>query len=141
MKILVTIFLLGLTAASFEAGAAKRPDVRSMTCRDVTALVKEANAIMLTTGRYTYGIFASNPSYCDPEMEHPPYAHVETLDNPSCWIGYECKNSTYARSGGTSIIGTSVGCKEGQRARRKDKFVIHPQELICRGGKWQELEI
>jgi len=143
MKLLSAI-ALGLLVISAPATAAmQKPDVSKMTCREATGLVDEAGAILLATGRFTYGIFAKHGGLCVPG-EQPPTAYVKTLDNPSCKIGVECVDAVnLSRSGGTSIIGTSVGCPEGTRGRAKsrDKFVINPTEFVCRGGKWEELEI
>lgn len=137
--------MAALLVPAAASAASRRPDVTKMTCREATGLVDEAGAIVLSTGRFTYGIFAENAGRCAAELGVTPQAAiVKTLDNPSCMIGVECKDAVLGRSGGTSIIGTSVGgCSEGDRvrARRKDKFVISPEEFVCRGGRWEEVEI
>lgn len=141
MRIALTLLLIACAIAALPAAmGATRPDVTKMTCREATGLVAESGVIHLSTGKHTYGIFAAHSGFCA-AGEEAPYAYVRTLDNASCRIGHSC--ITAVASGGTSIIGTSVGCKEGDRAkaRKRDKFVISPEEFVCRGGRWEEVEI
>ena len=125
-----TILALTLLVASPAGAAVKRPDATKMTCREATGLVASRGVVVLATGPSTYDIFADSPALCTIAGESN-WAYVKTLDNAECRIGFRCEVA-YS-SGGTSIIGTSVGCNGLEaKVRKRDKFVISPEELLCR---------
>ena len=80
-------------AAALIAGstvaAHARPDVRDLSCREARALVRDAGAIVMTTGRHTYDRFVSSEAYCDYGL-FANRAWVETRDRRSCRVGYTC---------------------------------------------------
>lgn len=128
-----TILALTVLAVSPAGAATKRPDVTKMTCREATGLVASRGVVVLATGPGTYDIFVDHPGLCTIAGDSP-WAYVKTLDNEECRIGFRCEVA-YS-SGGTSIIGTSVGCNGLEaKGHKRDKFVISPEELLCRQGR------
>lgn len=83
----------GLAVAAQAQG---RPDVRTMTCGEVRALVDQNRAIVLTTGRYTYDRYVSNQRYCPIGFATKP-AWVDTSDQRDCRIGYTCVPDEFLR--------------------------------------------
>lgn len=73
-----------------------RPDVRTMTCAQATALVRQYGAVVLTTGRYIYDRYVAGQGYC----ERPyiiQWAWVATSDTSRCLIGFTCEQRIFRR--------------------------------------------
>ena len=87
------LLILFLTIADI---AYARPDVRTMSCAQASALVRQSGAVVLTTGRYTYDRYVARQAYCD-----RPYvirrAWVGTADTNRCNIGYTCEQRVFRR--------------------------------------------
>ncbi|GGB58323.1 hypothetical protein GCM10011316_32980 [Roseibium aquae] len=90
-------FLLAaaLTAAlAVPALAQARPDLRTMTCAQAQALVKQRGQVVMTTGPHTYFRFVSRINYCD-SWEQLFVKYGSTRDNPKCPVAYECKEPLF----------------------------------------------
>lgn len=92
---LVTIVLLAGTAAAAES----RPDIRTMSCAEVRALVFQRGAVVVTTGDNTYERYVDDQLQCQPFDEIADPAVATTLDNPECWVGSICRNRSDFKSG------------------------------------------
>jgi hypothetical protein len=83
----LTILIVLLAIADI---AHARPDVRTMSCAQATALVRQYGAVVLTTGQYTYDRYVAGQRYCE-----RPFvirrAWVATGDTRQCNIGYTCE--------------------------------------------------
>jgi hypothetical protein len=81
--------IVTLSAASV-ASAQQRPDTRALPCAGARALVQDYQAVVMTTGPYTYDRIVSGFGLCErgqiTEIKMAP-----TQDNPSCHVGYVCK--------------------------------------------------
>jgi hypothetical protein len=90
-KLTILIVLLSFSDIAFA-----RPDVRTMSCAQASALVWQNGAVVLTTGRYTYDRYVAGQRYC-----YPPSvirrAWVATGDTKRCNIGYTCEQRTFRR--------------------------------------------
>ncbi|TYC56307.1 hypothetical protein FMN50_10315 [Rhodobacterales bacterium] len=85
---------LALSAIAFSTAAQARPDLRTMTCRQAQNMVRQHGAVVFTTGQYTYSMFVSNLSYCDPgQMLFTQYG--PTRDAPKCPVAYECREPLF----------------------------------------------
>jgi hypothetical protein len=73
-----------------EAWAQTRPVSTSLTCSLVAGLVASQGAIVLGTGVYTYDRYVSGPNFCVLGETIEP-AWVATVDNPQCFVGYQCR--------------------------------------------------
>ena len=92
MRKLTILFLL-LSLADI---AHARPDVRTMSCAQASAVVRQYGAVVLTTGKYTYDRYVAGQAYCE-----RPYvirrAWVATADTNQCNIGYTCEQRVFRR--------------------------------------------
>ena len=84
-KLTILILLL-----SFSDIAHARPDVRTMTCAQARALVRQSGAVVLSTGRYNYDRYVASQAYC-----YIPYyirrAWIVTGDTSQCLVGFTCE--------------------------------------------------
>jgi hypothetical protein len=83
--------LLAAAAIALAATPAfARPDTRRMSCGQAQAYVRQAGAVIMSTGQYTYERFVSGMGYCGP-LEETRLLTAPTLDNPRCRVGYICQ--------------------------------------------------
>jgi hypothetical protein len=82
----VLVTLSSTTAALAQA----RPSTTSMTCAQSARTVAAQGAVVLGTGGLTYDRFVRDRRFCE-ATEITEDALVPALDNPSCFIGYRCK--------------------------------------------------
>ena len=68
--------------------AEARVDVRGMTCKSATALVKKKRAVVMTTGRISYARIVSKQNSCLPSRRFTTL----TKDNKRCFVGYKCSS-------------------------------------------------
>ena len=68
---------------------AQRPDTRSMTCQQASALVANRGAVVLSTGPDIYDRYVASERLCWSGYYGRP-AFVPTRDQPNCVIGYYC---------------------------------------------------
>lgn len=95
-KKVLSIAVLSVSAALMTTAAEARPDLRNMSCAKAQNLVRQHGAVVFTTGRYTYSMFVSNLSYCDPgQVLNTQYG--PTRDNPKCPVAYQCIDPLYER--------------------------------------------
>ena len=87
-KLAISILLL-----TFADVAYARPDVRTMTCSQAKALVRQSGAVVMTTGRYTYDRFVASRSYCERTYITGP-AWIATKDTSECQVGFRCEEPT-----------------------------------------------
>lgn len=92
MKAAVLGLVPALLLASAGEAAERRPDIRTMNCADVRALVFQHGAVVVTTGDNTYQRFVEDQRQCQPFDEIAEPAVAATRDNPECWIGSVCRN-------------------------------------------------
>ena len=83
-------FVLSILLLTIADIAYARPDVRTMSCAQASAIVRQSGAVVLTTGRYTYDRYVAGQRYCE-----RPFvirrAWVATGDTRQCNIGYTCE--------------------------------------------------
>jgi len=79
------IILLSLADLAYA-----RPDVRTMSCAQASALVRQSGAVVLTTGRYTYDRYVAGQTFCERPFVTRS-AWVATADTDRCNIGYTCE--------------------------------------------------
>jgi len=89
---LIGLGIAVLAAAAPEANA--RPDSRTMTCGQVTAMVRQYKAVVMSTGRYTYDRIVSQFGFCGPTQKAVS-AIVPAIDTPSCKAGYKCEEDPF----------------------------------------------
>lgn len=90
----LTIAALALAGITAATAAQARPDLRKMTCQQAQNMVRQHGAVVFTTGQYTYSMFVSNLSYCDPgQMLFTQYG--PTRDARKCPVAYECKEPLF----------------------------------------------
>ncbi len=84
----LAIWMLLLTIADV---AYARPDVRTMTCAQAKALVRQIGSVVMTTGKYTYERYVAGQAYCE-----RPYvkrrAWIATKDTSECLVGFTCED-------------------------------------------------
>jgi hypothetical protein len=80
-----------------EACSQGRPNSTTTTCSQAAGLVASQGAVVLGTGVYTYDRYVSAPGFCALGETTEP-AWVPTLNNPQCFIGYQCRQR-FQRSG------------------------------------------
>lgn len=134
--------ILVLALALVSTSAFARTDTTSLTCRQATGLVAEKGAVVLSTGSPDlYDRFVANSSYCA-LGEVAVAAFVETLDNPSCNIGYACEARTDGQASAKQYPSKILACKEGAPGYtytyENDHEVAHP--TVCRNGKYVRVD-
>ncbi|WP_264050195.1 hypothetical protein [Methylobacterium flocculans] len=78
-------------AALLPVSAQARPATPSLTCAEASALVTQAGAIVMSTGPTTYARFVRDGGFCPlPETTQP--AWERTRDDPTCFVGYTCRD-------------------------------------------------
>ncbi len=92
-KLPIWILLLTIADAAYA-----RPDVRTMTCEQAKALVRQSGSVVMTTGKYTYERYVAGQANCE-----RPYvirrAWIVTKDTKKCQIGFRCEDRAERRSG------------------------------------------
>lgn len=90
-KLTILIVLLSFTDIAFA-----RPDVRTMSCAQARALVRQYGAVVMTTGPHTYRRYVAGQGYC-----YIPYviqlAWIATADTSQCNIGFTCEQRVFRR--------------------------------------------
>jgi hypothetical protein len=84
------VIVLVLSALTTGAQAQTRPLTVSMPCEASRQLVLARGAVVLGTGGYTYDRFVRDQSFCA-IGEYTRQAFVLSLDTPTCFVGYSCK--------------------------------------------------
>lgn len=87
---IAALSLFGVLAAGGEA-VAQRADTRSLTCRQAQDLVRERQAITLSTGRNTFDRFVAGSRACGIQRR-AANTFVPTSDNPNCRL-QTCRSS------------------------------------------------
>ncbi|MEZ5872718.1 MAG: hypothetical protein R3D32_12940 [Nitratireductor sp.] len=87
--LIVASATLAMVAGSAGDGFAARPDTRNYHCAEVQAAIKQARAILMTTGPHTYDRIVAGQGQCGP-TQRAFRKYAPTLDNPKCWVGYYC---------------------------------------------------
>jgi hypothetical protein len=83
--------LMALAALLASTGLVEaRPSTLTMSCAQAAATVARAGAVVLTTGAHTYERFVASGNFCVAE-ERAEGARAPTLDDPSCTVGYVCR--------------------------------------------------
>lgn len=89
-------FVLSILLLTIADIAYARPDVRTMSCAQASAIVRQSGAVVMTTGRFTYDRYVAGQAYCErPYVIHR--AWVATADTNQCNIGYTCEQRVFRR--------------------------------------------
>ena len=88
------VLLLVLTAAAGSALADPRPNTTAMTCVAAAQKIAAHGAVVMETGPALFDRFVASRAFCTSSETTEP-AFVTTRDNPSCMIGYRCKEVSY----------------------------------------------
>lgn len=91
MKTSMTIAVAAIVALTASPASA-RPDTRTMTCAYAQQLVRQAGAIIMSTGTYTYERFVYGMGKCGP-LEETRLITAPTQDNPRCRVGSICQTT------------------------------------------------
>ena len=89
LKLLATGIVALATVSVSASESLARPDTRQYHCAEVQAAVKQARAILMTTGPHTYDRIVSGQGQCGP-TQRAFRRYAPTLDNPKCFVGYYC---------------------------------------------------
>jgi hypothetical protein len=89
----ITSACLALVLISTAATAQVGPPTSQRTCAANRQLVQKEGAVVLDTGPTTYARFVKNSSECLVD-QFPEPAWVPSSNNPQCFIGYRCRDST-----------------------------------------------
>ncbi len=81
---LVPVVLTGLAVVSATSPSHARPDVRTMTCSQVQALLAQQHAVTFTTGPNTYARYVG-PGICNGTGVGRP-ATISTKDTNQCAV-------------------------------------------------------
>jgi hypothetical protein len=87
LKFAMTSLLLVMGSDAWAQG---RPVSTTLTCARAAGLVASQGAIVLGTGVYTYDRYVSGQNLCVLGETTEP-AWVPTVDNPQCFVGYQCR--------------------------------------------------
>jgi len=87
LKFVLTFLVLLIVT---EARSQGRPVSTALTCSRAAGLVGSQGALVLGTGVYTYDRYVSNQRFCVLGETTEP-AWIRTVDNPQCFIGYQCR--------------------------------------------------
>jgi hypothetical protein len=87
LKLVMTFLALLVGADAWSQG---RPVSTTMTCSRAAGLIALQGAVVLGTGVYTYDRYVSGPNFCALGETTEP-AWVPTVDNPQCFVGYQCR--------------------------------------------------
>lgn len=89
----ILLSALAFTFATTAATAQVGPPTSQRTCSANRQLVMREGAVVLDTGPTTYARFVKNASECVLDT-FPEPAWVPSSNNPQCFIGYRCRNSS-----------------------------------------------
>ena len=92
---IVALLLLGTTSSAI---AQNRPDSRLYTCDEARSIIRDAGAIVMTTGRFTYERVVRNRSYCEFD-EDTLTVFAPTKDRRKCPIGGKCVTGFFKAPG------------------------------------------
>jgi hypothetical protein len=81
-----------------EARSQGRSVSTAITCSRAAGLVSLQGAVVLGTGVYTYDRYVSGPSFCLLSETTEP-AWIPTVDNPQCFVGYQCRQQVLRQGG------------------------------------------
>jgi len=81
---------LSLLIVATTAQAQSRPSTTNMSCNASRQLVFSRGAIVLGTGGQTYDRFVRDRTFCQ-MTEYTQTAIVPSLETPTCFVGYRCK--------------------------------------------------
>lgn len=93
VSLLSCVVCLGLAVAAAPASAQQRPYTPALTCSAVQALVARERRIVLATSPHAYEAVHFESGDCRNEVTARP-AFEPTLDDPNCFAGYRCVQST-----------------------------------------------
>jgi hypothetical protein len=80
----VPVVMAGFVVVSAASPSQARPDVRSMTCSQVQALLAQEHAVTFTTGPNTYARYVG-PGICDATRVARPTT-ISTKDTNQCAV-------------------------------------------------------
>lgn len=76
-------------ALAHVAEAQVRPDTRRLRCKEVSELVKQTGAVVLSTGRFTFERVVASKNFCDGD-ESVQRFFAPTRDKRRCFVGQKC---------------------------------------------------
>lgn len=83
------VITVSATAATAQVG----PPTSQRACAANRALVVKDGAVVLDTGPSTYARFVNSAAKCLVD-QFPEPAWVPSSNNPQCFIGYRCRDSS-----------------------------------------------
>ena len=90
-KVLMRKLAIWILLVTIADAAYARPDVRTMTCAQAKALVKQSGSVVMTTGKYTYERYVAGQANCE-----RPYvtrrAWIATKDTNECLVVFRCED-------------------------------------------------
>jgi hypothetical protein len=92
-----TMAFAAFAAVAFAGVAQARPDTRTMTCRQAVEFVRQNGPVVMNYGYsdragWLYEKFQSRACSGRQNDNGGHAAWVPTLDSPSCFIGYACRD-------------------------------------------------
>jgi len=81
--------LTGTMVLAATAVAEARPDVRSLSCARVQAMIDRNGAIVMTTGRHTFERFVNSRRYCENDQRVQP-VRIDAADG-RCTVRGACR--------------------------------------------------
>jgi hypothetical protein len=87
------LLALALTAIATAATAQVGPPTSQRPCSANRQLVLKEGAVVLDTGPNTYARFVKSAAGCLVD-QFPEPAWVPSSNNPQCFIGYRCRDSS-----------------------------------------------
>jgi hypothetical protein len=87
LKFAMTSLLLLMGSEAWSQG---RPVSTTLTCSRAAGLVASQGAVVLGTGVYSYDRYVSGSNHCGLGETTEP-AWIPTVDNPQCFVGYQCR--------------------------------------------------
>lgn len=92
------LFVFAMSCAAFLAAStlpgAARPDTRSMTCQQAKTVVKQYQAIIMSTGQHTYERIVLGQGYCS-STQIAKQLYAPTVDAERCKVGYICEENPF----------------------------------------------
>jgi hypothetical protein len=90
MRIVLALSLAALATPAL----AQRPDATRMTCQQASQMVLREGAIVMGLGGDKYDRLVRDEGFCLRGQETRPL-FTPTRDNPTCMIGYYCRERIY----------------------------------------------
>jgi hypothetical protein len=85
-----TVLTLALVSLATSAGAVKRPNSLTLTCKQAINTVNQNKVVIMYTGRHIYERVLSKYGDCR-NGEYLEWYYTKTKDKKKCRVGYYCR--------------------------------------------------